>query len=59
MSMDPDVAAILDQVVPIGATGTQQELDLGEAVAAHISTQRVTINCPTCGGSGVIHQEVP
>jgi hypothetical protein len=62
---DDLVAAALGEVVPIGATPTARELELGEAVARHVSARprvertpdpEVTANlasmsktCPTCG----------
>ena len=36
MSAEDDAAAVLAQVIGLGNTPTQQQLDLGAAVSAHI-----------------------
>jgi hypothetical protein len=60
MSVEDDVADILSQVVVLGQTPTAQELELGEAVARHISERQsrpALRPCPTCGGTGRVQGE--
>jgi hypothetical protein len=58
MSAEDEAWAALAQVVNLGDVPTQQELALGDAVMAHINDRPnlITRPCPTCGGTGRIHQ---
>jgi hypothetical protein len=65
VNQDDLVAEALGEVIPIGAAPTARELELGEAVARHVSNRSVvertpdpevaanlasmSKTCPTCG----------